>query len=108
MEGHDLQDALETAYGQDGDDEVCVICRSNKHTTNTANKCARGSMGMKRRSAADETMVVKNDYFWAGKNGRAELIANGEPLVVQRVHGVEACSGTFRGPHGELVERRGG
>ena len=30
LEGLDLQDALETAYGQDGDDEVCLICRSNK------------------------------------------------------------------------------
>jgi exodeoxyribonuclease-5 len=38
-------------------------------------------------------MVVKNNYFWAGRNGRPELIANGEPIEVRRVHGVEERHG---------------
>ncbi|MFN9327180.1 MAG: ATP-binding domain-containing protein [Flavobacteriales bacterium] len=39
--------------------------------------------------SGDRIMVVKNNYFWAGRNGKAELIANGEPMLVDRVHGVE-------------------
>lgn len=90
IDGHDLQDALETAYGRDGADEVCVICRSNK-------RAYQYSMQVRARiydfeeelCPGDRLMVVKNNYFWAGKNGRAELIANGEPITVKRVHGVE-------------------
>ena len=94
VEGHDLQDALETAYGQDGDDEVCVICRSNKRAYQYSQQVRARIHGYEEEiCSGDRIMVVKNDYFWAGKNGRAELIANGEPLVVQRVHGVEACYG---------------
>lgn len=90
IDGHDLQDALETAYGRDGADEVCVICRSNK-------RAYQYSMQVRARiydyeeelCPGDRLMVVKNNYFWAGKNGKAELIANGEPITVKRVHGVE-------------------
>lgn len=38
-------------------------------------------------------MVVKNNYLWAGRNGKAELIANGEPMTVSRVHRVEERHG---------------
>lgn len=90
IDGHDLQDALETAYGRDGADEVCVICRSNK-------RAYQYSMQVRARiydyeeelCPGDRLMVVKNNYFWAGKNGKAELIANGEPITVKRVHCVE-------------------
>jgi exodeoxyribonuclease-5 len=90
IDGHDLQDALETAYGRDGADEVCVICRSNK-------RAYQYSMQVRARiydyeeelCPGDRLMVVKNNYFWAGKNGRTELIANGEPITVKRVHGTE-------------------
>jgi exodeoxyribonuclease-5 len=90
IDGHDLQDALETAYGRDGADEVCVICRSNK-------RAYQYSMQVRARiydyeeelCPGDRLMVVKNNYFWAGKNGRPELIANGEPITVKRVHGTE-------------------
>lgn len=90
IDGHDLQDALESAYGQQGADEVCVICRSNK-------RAYQYSMQVRARiydfeeelCAGDRLMVVKNNYFWAGRNGRPELIANGEPILVKRVHGTE-------------------
>jgi exodeoxyribonuclease-5 len=90
IDGHDLQDALETAYGRDGADEVCVICRSNK-------RAYQYSMQVRARiydyeeelCPGDRLMVVKNNYFWAGKNGSPELIANGEPITVKRVHGTE-------------------
>jgi len=90
IDGHDLQDALETAYGRDGADEVCVICRSNK-------RAYQYSMQVRARiydyeeelCPGDRLMVVKNNYFWAGRNGRPELIANGEPITVKRVHGTE-------------------
>ncbi len=94
LTGHDLQDALETAYGQDGDDEVCVICRSNKRAYQYSQQVRSRIHGYEEElCSGDRLMVVKNNYFWAGRNGKAELIANGEPIVVKRVHGTEEKHG---------------
>ena len=94
LDGHDLQDALETAYGQDGDDEVCLICRSNKRAYQYSQQVRMRIHGYEEElCSGDRLMVVKNNYFWAGQNGRSELIANGEQLVVKRVHGTEEVHG---------------
>ncbi|MBL7951729.1 MAG: AAA family ATPase [Flavobacteriales bacterium] len=93
-DGFDLQDALETAYGQDGDDEVCLICRSNKRAYQYSQQVRTRIHGYEEElCSGDRLMVVKNDYFWAGHNGKKELIANGEPLVVRRVHRLEEMHG---------------
>ena len=90
IDGYDLQDALETAYGRDGADEVCLICRSNKRAYEYSQQVrARIYDYEEELCAGDRLMVVKNNYYWAGRNGRAELIANGEPIEVKRVYGVE-------------------
>lgn len=89
-DGFDLQDALETAYAQDGDEEVCLICRSNKRAFQYSQQVRARIHGYEEElCSGDRLMVVKNNYFWAGRNGKAELIANGEQFVVSRVHGVE-------------------
>lgn len=90
IDGYDLQDALETAYAREGADEVCVICRSNKRAYQYSMQVrARIYDHEEELCPGDRLMVVKNNYFWAGRNGRPELIANGEPLLVKRVHGTE-------------------
>lgn len=93
-DGYDLQDALETAYGQDGDEEVIVICRSNRRAFAYSQQVRARIHGFEEElCSGDRLMVVRNDYYWAGQNGRAELIANGEQLRVSRVHGVEERHG---------------
>lgn len=93
-DGMDLQDALETAYGQDGDDEVCLICRSNKRAYQYSQQVRTRIHGYDEEvCSGDRLMVVKNDYFWGGQNGKKELIANGEPIVVRRVHATEEKHG---------------
>lgn len=90
IDGYDLQDALETAYGRDGADEVCLICRSNKRAFEYSQQVrARIYDYEEELCPGDRLMVVKNNYFWAGRNGKAELIANGEPITVKRVYGTE-------------------
>lgn len=94
VDGHDLQDALETAYARVGDDEVCVICRSNKRAFAYSQEVRARIHGFEEElCAGDRLMVVRNNYFWAGRNGKAELIANGEALLVDRVHRVEEAYG---------------
>jgi len=90
VEGSDLQDALEQAFATHGDDEVCLICRSNKRAYQYSQQVRARIHGFEEELVAnDRLMVVKNNYFWAGQSGRAELIANGEPIVVKRVRGIE-------------------
>ncbi len=90
IEGLDLQDALEEAYGRHGDDEVCLICRSNKRAYQYSQQVRARIHGFDEELMAnDRLMVVKNNYFWAGENGKKELIANGEQMLVKRMKGVE-------------------
>ncbi len=94
VEGHDLQDALEEAYARHGDDEVCLICRSNKRAYQYSQQVRARIHGFEEEMEAnDRLMVVKNNYFWAaqgaGGPGTFGLIANGEQVNVLRVLGTE-------------------
>ncbi len=90
IDGQDLQDALESAYAREGDDEVCLICRSNKRAYEYSMQVRTRIHGYEEElSGGDRLMVVKNNYFWAGQNGRPELIANGETIEIQRVGPIE-------------------
>ena len=90
IDGFDLQDALESAYALHGDDEVCVVCRSNKRVYQYNQQVRVRIHGYEEElSPGDRLMVVKNNYLWAGRNGKPELIANGEPMTVKRVHRIE-------------------
>lgn len=90
IEGTDLQDALEQAYGRHGDDEVCLICRTNKRAYQYSQQVRARIHGFDEELMAnDRLMIVKNNYHWAGANGKKELIANGEQMLVKRVKGIE-------------------
>ena len=95
VEGYDLQDALEEAYARHGDEEVCLICRSNKRAYQYSQQVRARIHGFEEElEANDRLMVVKNNYLWAAREngpgpGSFGLIANGEQVTVQRVHRTE-------------------
>lgn len=94
VDGHELQEALESAYARDGDDEVCVVCRSNKRAYLYNQQVRVRIHGYEEEvSPGDRLMVVRNNYLWAGLNGRPGLIANGEQVQVKRVRGIEERHG---------------
>jgi exodeoxyribonuclease-5 len=94
VDGHDLQDALESAYAEDGDEEVCIICRSNKRAYLYNQQVRARIHGYEEElSPGDRLMVVRNNYHWARQGGRPGLIANGEPIAVRRIHRVEEMHG---------------
>ena len=90
VDGHDLQDELESAYARFGQDEVCLICRSNKRAYQFSQQVRARILGFEEElCAGDRLMVVKNNYLWAAQPGRPELMANGETIEVLRVLGTE-------------------
>ncbi len=79
INGGELVETIENAYSKYGTDNTIVITRSNKR----ANKFNEGIRRMilhkeEEVSRGDYLMIVKNNYFWHGKEKKNAFIANGE------------------------------
>lgn len=99
--GDELIEQLATSYSRVGLDETIVVCRSNKRA-NIYNRGIRATVLDREDELcrADRLMIVKNNYFWAGKmavegDGRQQLnfLANGDQAVVGRVRHVHELYG---------------
>jgi exodeoxyribonuclease-5 len=77
--GPDLEDALNSAIGKYGDDEVLLITRSNR-SANAYNRQIRTRIRWQEDhiSAGDRLMVVKNNYHWLPEGNSQGFIANGD------------------------------
>lgn len=94
IEGAELEDAVNQAYSQYGEEETIIICRSNKRA-NVFNQQVRARiMGRDNElTGGDLMMVVKNNYFWLHENSNTSFIANGEMLEIQRVKSIKELYG---------------
>jgi exodeoxyribonuclease-5 len=84
--GEDLQDALETAYSNEGVNSTTVLCRSNKRA-NLYNQQIRAKIRWQENeiSAGDMLMVVRNNYYWLDDSSKAGFIANGDIVEVVKI-----------------------
>lgn len=94
INGTELQDELEWAFGQFGADGVRIVTRSNKRA-NQFNMQVRNRIFWLESeiSGGDELMVVRNNYFWLPDDSPAGFIANGDTLSVQKVRAVKESHG---------------
>ena len=85
--GEDLQDALESAYSNNGINNTSVICRSNKRA-NLYNQQIRAKIRWQENeiSSGDMLMVVRNNYFWLDESSKAGFIANGDIIMVTKIN----------------------
>ncbi|MBI2281311.1 MAG: AAA family ATPase [Bacteroidetes bacterium] len=88
--GVELEDELNSAYGKYGDENVMVICRSNKRA-NLFNLQIRSRIKWLEDEIAsgDFMMVVKNNYFWLDDSSKAGFIANGDIVEILKIRGEE-------------------
>ncbi len=88
IEGGELLDALDTAYGRYGREETIVITRSNKRA-NKFNEGIRANVLYmdEEISGGDMLMVVKNNYHYTERieNCPMDFIANGDIARLTRV-----------------------
>ena len=84
--GEDLQDALESAYNNEGINSTTVLCRSNKRA-NLYNQQIRAKIRWQENeiSSGDMLMVVRNNYHWLDDNSKAGFIANGDIVEVLKI-----------------------
>ncbi len=93
-QGPDLEEHINTAYRDYGNDGTVFICRSNKRA-NLYNQYIRQRILWREEelAAGDLLMVVKNNYFWLDDTSQAGFIANGDILEVSRVKNIETIHG---------------
>lgn len=86
--GSELLDALADAYGKFGEDEVTVLCRSNKRAVRyNAGIRAQVLYREEQLVRGDKLMVVKNHYL-EGLEG-TDYIANGDIVRLMRIRHFE-------------------
>jgi len=89
IDGHEIMEAIHSAYDNDGHEETAIIVRSNKRA-NQYNQQIRQRILMREGELAvgDFLMVVKNNYFWLKPTSEAGFIANGDIIEVEKIRGI--------------------
>ncbi len=86
INGEELEDVLQDAYSNAGRQESVVITRSNKRANIFNQEIRKRILYMEGElSAGDLLMVVKNNYYWLGKESKTGFIANGDILEIKRI-----------------------
>jgi len=90
VSGAELLETLSDAYGKYGEDEVIVLCRSNKRA-NRYNMGIRAQVLYREEKLVreDKLMIVKNCYHFVEDMEGTDYIANGDIATLLRISGYE-------------------
>ena len=90
IDGHEIQEAIDGSYSENGKEETTVIVRSNKRA-NLYNENIRSRILYLDNELAvgDFMMVVKNNYFWLEPKSEAGFIANGDIIEVLEIFSIK-------------------
>jgi len=94
IDGHEIMDAINDAYSNEGYEETAIIVRSNKRA-NMYNQQIRQRILFNESeiSTGDYLMVVKNNYFWIKPTTEAGFIANGDIIEVLEIFSIKELYG---------------
>ncbi|MCC6370844.1 MAG: AAA family ATPase [Bacteroidia bacterium] len=87
LNGMELEDTLNSAISEFGEDNVIIITRSNKRA-GLFNQSYRNRIRLFEEDlcTGDKLMIVKNNYFWLPENnGEAGFVANGDMAEITRI-----------------------
>ena len=90
IDGHEIQENIDTSYSENGKEETAFIVRSNKRA-NLYNENIRARILYLENEIAvgDFMMVVKNNYFWLDPKSEAGFIANGDIIEVLEIFAIK-------------------
>ncbi|MFC4094721.1 ATP-dependent DNA helicase [Euzebyella saccharophila] len=94
IDGHEVQEAIDASYSEEGKEETAFIVRSNKRA-NLYNENIRSRILFLENELAvgDYMMVVKNNYFWLKPSTEAGFIANGDIIEVLEIFAFKSLYG---------------
>ena len=94
VDGHEIQEAIDAAYSDNGKEETAIIVRSNKRANLYNQNIRQRILHLENRLAVgDYMMVVKNNYFWLRPNSEAGFIANGDIIEVLELFSIKELYG---------------
>jgi ATP-dependent exoDNAse (exonuclease V) alpha subunit len=94
VDGYDIQDAITTAYTNNGVEETAFIVRSNKRANQYNQQIRTKIRGQENEiSTGDYVMVVKNNYYWLKETSEAGFIANGDICEIMRINATKELYG---------------
>lgn len=94
VDGYDIQDAITTAYDDNGVEDTAFIVRSNKRANQYNQQIRSKIRGQENEiSTGDFVMVVKNNYYWLKETSEAGFIANGDICEILQIYGVKELYG---------------
>ncbi len=83
VDGHEIQEAIDSSYSREGKQETTVIVRSNKRANLYNENIRQRILYLENEIAVgDFMMVVKNNYFWLPTSSQAGFIANGDIIEI--------------------------
>lgn len=87
IDGHDIQDAINTAYENNGVEDTAILVYSNKRA-NIFNQQIRSRILYHEHelTVGDLMMVVKNNYYWLDETDVASFIANGDIVEILEIY----------------------
>lgn len=87
INGREMADLMHEVFSEYGSENVLVITRSNKSAIQYNRLIRFNQMWMEDEiGAGDKLMIVKNNYHWLPSDHKANFIANGDVVVVQKIH----------------------
>ena len=94
LDGNELQEFLQDVYASSHQEDIVVICRSNKRA-NIYNREIRNRILYHEDElcAGDHLMVVRNNYFWLPRGSEAGFIANGDMIEILRIRNIKQLYG---------------
>ena len=90
----ELQELIETAHNEVGDEETILLTRTNRRT-NIYNQGIRTRILWREDeiSSGDRIMISKNNYFWTEKYENLPFLANGDMLEIVRLRNMREMYG---------------
>ncbi|MBV1888007.1 MAG: AAA family ATPase [Urechidicola sp.] len=93
-DGYDIEDAINTAYDNEGVEDTAFIVRSNKRANQYNQQIRTKIRGQESEiSTGDFVMIVKNNYFWLSESSDAGFIANGDICEIMAIRGSKELYG---------------
>jgi exodeoxyribonuclease-5 len=94
VDGHEIQEAIDSSYSQNGKEETAIIVRSNKRANLYNENIRQRILYLENRiSVGDFMMVVKNNYFWLKPTSEAGFIANGDIIEILELFAIKELYG---------------
>ena len=93
-DGYDIEDAINSAYNDNGVEDTAFIVRSNKRANQYNQQIRSKIRGQENEiSTGDFVMVVKNNYFWLKESSEAGFIANGDICEILQIFNIKELYG---------------